>query len=155
MHNARWLKSVLAAGFAVFLSFSLGCSQSNELGTVPVSGKVTYQGKPVEGATVSFLAEGDARPATGISGADGVYKLMTLNYEGAMPGNYTVLVEKIETPPELTKVVSMEEAAKTGNQPLPKPKKLLPSQYGDATKSPLKFEIQAGRTNTFDLKLAD
>lgn len=29
-----------------------GCRAANELGTVPVSGKVTYKGEAIEGATI-------------------------------------------------------------------------------------------------------
>jgi prepilin-type N-terminal cleavage/methylation domain-containing protein len=58
-------------------------------------------------------------------------------------------------PAELLKPVTMEEAAKTGNQPLPQPKKLHPAKYGDAGRTPLKFEVKKGQTNTFDLQLAD
>ena len=132
-----------------------GCSSDNALGTVPVGGKVTYKSQPVSGATITFLGEGDARTATAITAADGTYHLTTLDSPGAMPGSYAVLVEKIETPAELNRLVSMEEAAKNAAKPLPQPKKLLPAKYADATKTPLKFEVKKGRSNTFDLPLAD
>ena len=137
------------------ITFSAGCSSGNALGTVPVSGKVTYKGQPVEGATVTFQGEGDARPATAITAADGTYHLTTLDSPGAIPGTYTVLVEKIETPAELNKLVSMEDAAKNAAKPLPQPKKLLPAKYADAAKTPLKHEVKKGQSNTFDLTLAD
>jgi len=132
-----------------------GCSQGNGIRTVPVSGKVTYKGNPVEGATISFFPEGDARPATAISGAGGVYHLMTLDAPGAMPSQYTVTLRKTDIPAESTKPVSMEDAVKMNSRPLPAPKELLPAKYGDATRSPLKFEVKAGKTNVFDLQLAD
>ena len=117
---------IAALAISLTLLTLTGCPASNELGTVPVAGKVTYKGEPVEGATVSFLGERDERPATAVSGVGGEYKLMTLTYDGAMPGKYSVLVEKVETSPEAAKVESMEEAAKRGNQALPKAKRLLP-----------------------------
>jgi len=40
-------------------------------------------------------------------------------------------------------------------QPPPAPKQLLPAKYGDAARSPLKFEVKAGQKNHFDLQLAD
>src|SRR5437762_13573359 len=80
----------------VFLALCLGCGQSNPLGPVPVSGKVTYNSQPVEGATVSFNPDGDGRPATAISAADGSYNLTTLNWQGAVPGQYTVVVRKTD-----------------------------------------------------------
>src|SRR5690348_11876448 len=74
------------------LAVCLGCGQRNPLGTVPVGGKVTYNSQPVEAATVSFIPDGDGRPATAISGPDGSYNLATLNWSGAVPGSYTVVV---------------------------------------------------------------
>jgi hypothetical protein len=139
----------------VATSFSAGCSSGNALGTVPAGGKVTYKSQPVSGAIITFLGEGDARTATAITAADGTYHLTTLDSPGAMPGSYAVLVEKIETPAELNRLVSMEEAAKNAAKPLPQPKKLLPAKYADATKTPLKFEVKKGQSNTFDLPLAD
>src|SRR5262245_31335728 len=96
----------------VQLSFCAGCVQPNRLGTVPVSGKVTYKGQPVSGATVSFIPDGEGRPATAITAADGGYKLTTLDADGAMPGQYSVVVRKSDVAADSTKPVSMEEALK-------------------------------------------
>jgi hypothetical protein len=151
-------KPLPAAALAVLLALVItctGCPSRNELGTVPVTGKVTYNGEAVEGATISFLGEANERPATAVSGSGGEYKLMTLNYEGAVPGNYRVLVEKVETSPEAAKVETMEEAAKRGNQALPKAKRLLPAKYADAEKSPLRFEVKSNQPNTINLDLSD
>jgi hypothetical protein len=146
----------MPAHLAAVLLLISGCSGVSGIsGTVPVSGKVTYKDQAVAGATVSFLGAGEARPATAITAPDGTYKLMTLDAVGAMPGQYTVVVEKTEIPPELTKSQSMEEAAAQGNQPLPQPKKLLPAKYGDPAKTPLKFEVKTGQANSFDLVLTD
>ena len=49
----------------------------------------------------------------------------------------------------------MEEAARNAAKPLPQAKKLLPAKYADGTKTPLKFEVKTGQSNTFDLPLAD
>src|SRR6266576_391459 len=93
-------------------AFTLGCGPSNPLGTSPVSGKVTYNGKPIEGATVSFIPDGDGRPATAITGPDGSYSLTTLNWPGAVPGQYTVILRKTDHVPASDQPVSMEEAEK-------------------------------------------
>jgi len=139
----------------VFLLLALGCSQGNPIGAVPVSGKVTYKGQPVEGATISFIPASETRPAIAISGPGGAYHLMTLDVPGAMPGNYTVIVRKNDVAAESTKPVTMEEAVKTNSRPPPQPKGLLPAKYGDAARSPLKFEVKTGQKNNFDLQLAD
>src|SRR5687768_7723562 len=124
-----------------------GCGPGNKLGTAPVTGTVTYRGQPVDGATVSFIPDGDGRPATAITKAGGAYQLTTLDSEGALPGQYTVLVRKMEISPASTQPVSMEDALKLNNRPPPPPKELLPAKYGDAAKSPLKFEVKKGQAN--------
>jgi cell division septation protein DedD len=140
----------IAAAVAVVVS---GCSRNS--GLVPVSGKVTYQGQPVPGATVLFMGDANSRPATAISGPDGSYSLRTLDSKGALPGQYTAVVSKTELSSDPGEPPSMEEAAKAANRPPPPPKKLLPAKYADAAKSPLKFEVKKGQTNSFDLQLAD
>ena len=132
-----------------------GCSRENPLGTVRVRGKVTYKAQPVAGATVTFVGEGDTKTATAITASDGRYELATLHFAGAMPGQYAVLVEKLETPPEKAQTGSMEEAAQNANRPLPRAKRLLPSRYSDAAKTPLHVEVKAGQANDFDLELSD
>lgn len=137
------------------LAVCLGCGQRNPLGTVPVSGKVTYNGQPVESATVSFIPDGDGRPATAITGPGGSYNLATLNWQGAVPGEYTVVVRKTDMALASTQPVTMEDALKLNNRPPPAPKELLPAKYADASRSPLKVEVKKGTKNAIDLPLAD
>ena len=137
------------------IALVIGCTKSGLPDTARVTGKVTYKGQPVDGATVSFIGDGNTRPATAVTGADGSYELRTLDTEGAMAGSYTVLVDKTDMPAELTQEVSMEDAAENANKPLPQPKKLLPAKYGDRAQSPLKFEVKDGADNNFDLELTD
>jgi len=134
---------------------SVGCGQRNPLGTVPVSGTVTYNGQPVEAATVSFIPDGDGRPATAITAADGSYNLATLNWQGAVPGAYTAVVRKTDMALASTQPVTMEDALKLNNRPPPAPKELLPAKYADASRSPLKVEVKKGQKNAIDLPLAD
>jgi hypothetical protein len=157
MNPPGLLQSVFRTALCLAASgaFFAGCSDGGVLGTIPVGGKVSYKGAPVAGATVTFMGQGDARPAVAVTEADGTYRLKTLDSEGALPGIYSVLVTKTEIPPELTKSVSMEEAAKTADQPLPQPKELLPAKYGNPAQSPLKAEVKSGATNTFDFNLED
>ena len=141
--------------FVLLLCCLAGCYQGNSLGTIPVTGKVTYNGQPVEGATISFMPDGQGRPATAISSSGGAYELSTLDSKGAIPGPYTVVVRKTEISLASTAPVSMEDALKLNNKPPPPPKELLPAKYADAAKSPLKFEVKKGQSNSFDLPLAD
>jgi hypothetical protein len=149
----RFLYQMSAVVVSIFLV--AGCGGGGVSGTSPVRGKVTYNGEAVEGATISFYSEAEGvRPAVAVSASDGTYELKTLDTAGAMPGKYVVLVAKTETPPELMKEVSMDEAAANAGKPLPQPKELLPPKYGDAAQTPFKVEVKSG-ANTIDLALVD
>jgi hypothetical protein len=137
---------------ACALSVSWGCSSSTGIdGTVPVKGKVTYKGQPVDGASVAFVGDSEKqRPAGAITAADGTYELKTGDSSGALPGAYSVLVTKSEA--AAVGEMSMEDAAKQGMPAAPK--QLLPAKYADPLQTPLKFEVKAG-PNTIDLPLED
>jgi hypothetical protein len=149
------LRGFISLCVAFSLVFCSGCGKANTLGTISVSGKVTYKGQAVEGATVSFVPDGTGRAATAFTTAGGAYDLMTLDSPGAIPGQYTVLVRKTEVSLASTQPVSMEDALKLNNRPPPPPKELLPAKYGDTTKSPLKYEVRKGQANSIDLQLTD
>lgn len=154
--RARLSRRNLLVCLAAGTLFATGCGGGGISGTVPVTGKVTYNGAPVAGATVSFIGDqASLRPAVAITEADGTFKLKTLDSEGAMPGSYTVAVEKTEMPAELTREMSMEEAESFNPKSLPAPKRVLPAKYSDPAQSGLKFEVKAGEANNFDLQLTD
>lgn len=106
----------------------------------PVSGKVLFNGQPVEGATVVFVPVGsDDATALKPSGAvqtDGSFTLSTYPHgDGAPAGDYVVLVTWY--PPDARQRVEEEEEA-----PTPK----LPARYSDAQQSPLKATVRDGPT---------
>ncbi len=82
--------------------FVPGCGpDAEQYETVPVSGVVTCQGKPVANATVNFTPKDDqgrtkgrrGRVALGMTDNDGRFKLTTYeNYDGAIIGKHTVTV---------------------------------------------------------------
>ena len=80
--------AVMAASLMIFA----GCGGLN--GRYPVSGKVVYNGEPAVGATVMFVRK-DAPSQThqGVVGEDGTFTLAGPAGDGALPGEYTVLVE--------------------------------------------------------------
>jgi hypothetical protein len=61
---------------------------------VPVSGVVNFDGKPVEGATVTFLSADGKLSAAGLTDASGAFSLTTGNQPGAFPGEYKIVVVK-------------------------------------------------------------
>jgi hypothetical protein len=76
-----------------------GCSDS--AGLVSVSGVVKLDGKPLAGATVMFNPKAaGARPAIGVTGQDGVFRLTTFkSNDGAPRGEYQVTIQAgAETP---------------------------------------------------------
>jgi hypothetical protein len=140
-----------------------GCGSGGIAGVYPVTGTVTYQGKAVEGATVSFLNESEGRPATAITTAEGVYELFTLDSSGALPGNYRVVVTKTEAGPEVAPDdlgfdpvtgadLSMEQSAANAGKRPAKIKDLIPSKYSSPTSTPLSVEVK-NSNNVIDLKL--
>src|SRR4051812_10168818 len=142
---------------SIFLSVLLtvgivlpGCSNSSRPPTYPVTGLVTYQGKPVAGAAITFVptvSEGEA--ASAITDANGKYALTTCRAgDGARPGEYRVKVSKQEEPTvdpsKMVKNLSIEEEQKISvesKKPRPPAKSLIPSKYQDEQTSGLAHTV--------------
>jgi hypothetical protein len=76
-----------------------GCTGKDPAGPklVPVSGAVSLNGKPVAGATVTFVPAGDTKGfgSKGKTDVDGKYSLTgNRGGAGAVPGNYKVTISK-------------------------------------------------------------
>lgn len=129
-----------------------GCPGGTAIeGTVPVTGTVTYQGTPVDGATVSFGPVGEGgRAASGLTSSSGEFTLTTLNVgDGVLPGKYRVTVSKVETQVPQAEGETMDyQAAK------PEVKHLVPEKYERAATSGLEAEVTVDGENrfTFDLQ---
>ena len=85
---------VLALAGGMLAGF--GCGSSN--GVYPVSGQVLYQGAPAVGAAVYFHRKSDGdrlheHVPQGIVGEDGTFSLTSPAGNGALPGEYAVLIE--------------------------------------------------------------
>jgi hypothetical protein len=156
----RRTDSLLWLGVVVCLAAMVGCGGQPTLSTEYVEGVVTVDGQPVPEATVTFVpvVEGQGAPATGMTNAQGVYKLTaTVTGEvaakaeaGTLPGEYHVGVMKnvIETP------MSQEEAEKAGVEytpadeyAAPKITYEVPQKYNNPRESGLKVTVQAGQNN--------
>lgn len=73
---------------------------------VPVSGRVTLDGRPLENADVVFQPAGANRPSSGRTDKDGLYQLMyKRGIEGARVGEHTVFItvspEVVRKPPRI------------------------------------------------------
>jgi hypothetical protein len=115
--------------------------------TVEVSGIVTMDGAPIEGANVIFYPSGgeESRLASqATTDREGRYRLQThlgggKFKSGIVAGQYVVAINKLDT-----------ESIKTTYAP---PKNLLPKKYADAKTSELKADVVAGKANEFPFEL--
>ncbi len=140
----RW-KSVAVLGLstAAFLLAS-GCGSSGPE-MAAVSGKVTYQGKPLEKGTISFVpVDPDKAAAHGVLGPGGAYELQTREPgDGAEVGDYRVAITDID-PESLN--------TELPGEPVKLPKSAIPKKYQDANTSGLTAKVESGR-NTKDFNL--
>ena len=116
-HRVLCRPLALAAAAALAVG-SAGCG-SGQLGTAPVSGKVSFNGAPVPGGTITFYPAGeggDSRPASGAVNPDGTFSLTTYEPgDGAVPGKYKVGF----SPPEMPAVEAPEGAHAAAPKPSP------------------------------------
>ncbi len=78
----------------LLLAIIAGCGRGG-LDTVPVSGRVTYQGAPLPAGTITFSPNNkdSGHAAWGDLDAEGRYTLTTIKTnDGALPGEYRVAV---------------------------------------------------------------
>jgi hypothetical protein len=71
-----------------------------------VTGQVTMDGKPLPNAMVIFVPKEGGATATGVTDANGNYKLISLDRTGALIGSHTVSITTVkkaeEAPPEVS-----------------------------------------------------
>jgi hypothetical protein len=133
-----------------------GCSK----GLVKVTGTVTLDDKPLEGAMVSFQPEDGGPPANGFTGSDGTFRLTTYSTgDGARPGDYKVTITKKDEAsvgPTPSDPQSMMDAMKhyqdKVNEHKAPPKPSLPPEYSDAAKTKLKCKVPPDGTLEFHLR---
>jgi hypothetical protein len=126
-------RAAMLAALLLPIAAGSGCGGAPEAAaklatTVPVSGKVTYKGKPLTHGTVDF--EPDAgRDAHGAIGPDGGYTLTTFNQgDGAVAGTHRVSISGLN-------------------------KKDLPLKYHAPSSSAIELEVSADTSDyPIDLK---
>lgn len=127
------MRSPSCVAIAAFIALvSAGCGNGMPR-TVPVSGRVTFDGQAPPGpGTVWFLTQEAAagfpsRPATGDFDKEGYYRAKTFDPgDGLLPGKYTMRIDCWETPPNME------------GKPV---KSFLPSKYQSADTSGFQVEI--------------
>lgn len=125
----------------------------------PVSGTVTINGQPLQGATLNFLSADGSRSAVGETDARGRYELTTFAPgDGAVPGEYRVAIMKYELMVDGAPIQSDEPPDdRPGDDPFaggpdPEPVNVLPEQYANIASSGLTATVVEGE-NTFDFAL--
>jgi hypothetical protein len=122
--------------------------------TKPVTVKVTYKGTPVEGATISFLAD---PAAYGRTDAQGQAKMKTyVEGDGAIIGTHKVTIIKAEAAVDNSAdVATTEYAPPDPNAPAAEAKNLIPAKYGSPATSGLTAEVKDSGTNEISFELTD
>ncbi len=114
-----------------------GCGGPGNIGQV--SGQVTLDGVPINGALVQFEPLAGNSPSGGMTDAAGNYTLTyTREIKGAEIGEHRVLI------------TTHNGGDPDASPPVPKSPERLPGKYNK--KSELRAKVEAG-TNTFDFKL--
>jgi hypothetical protein len=137
-------------GLGVFLLLLCVSCSSSEVPVYPVTGSVTWQGRPVQGATVLLYP---IHPDE--SGSTGAKRISPLGYtdqagnfsvssrgngDGAPQGDYVVTIE-------------LREERLVGEEMVRDGKNLLPMKYAHTKTTPLRCTVIAGenRLPSFDL----
>jgi hypothetical protein len=139
---------------AIWMMFTVslaGCSASGPE-TAPVDGVVTFGGKPVQYAMVSFLPQDipDGRTGFAQTDADGKFSHVItsgLTEDGAVVGTHFVTITE-GWPPD--QPIPMDDM---GMQKSP-PRGPWAQKYRDSASQALKVEVVAGKQNHFEFDLS-
>lgn len=165
----RWLASLFALSAVAWLA---GCSYEDEWtkslpATVEATGYLTLDGEPVDGASIVFApADGKTHAAKALSDSSGYFSLDAFpSKEGAVPGDYKILVTKtVETkggtpPPNSPAAKLSETAMEEGKAHAQEDTEevhwinVLPTKYNNPNTSGLKATIPEGGTSELKLEL--
>lgn len=175
MSRTQWQFCCFLFAVSGLLFCSLaGCGKKSLSGAAPVSGTVTYQGKPLEGATVMFRKQGQDLTsgglATATTDAQGIFALQsrvgpTDVVDGVVPGEYQVIISKSIPPNGMSEAdykqklaeedkIMAEKGVVPPDKQTPPKVEMLPAQYSDSQKTTLKATVPAGGDTSlkFDLK---
>ena len=150
--TGRGRSSLVALGGCLLLLAGCGDGDTGPA-TVPVSGTLTLNGTPVEGAEVTFVHEEFAAFAT--TDSEGRYELVP----GAVVGENKVVVSKWEGGPEMgggeeddgIDAEQMRMMAETGGAGMPK--QLMPEEHSREATTGLSFEVPEGGSDAADFDL--
>jgi hypothetical protein len=143
------LRRTVGLELAMVLVLVVGCGRAGTEPTGKVTGTVTYQGKPAEGAAVTFYPE-QGRPASGVTDAEGRFTVSTFaSGDGAVLGKHTVTIGEAaskESPP-----MPGTPGAENYRPPAPR----FPAKYADRSTTPFTATVEKGKKNEFTFDMTD
>jgi len=129
--------------FIALFYLCLGCGPKNELGRLPVSGKLSLNGAPLEKGTILFAPEQSRGVSSGADVLDGAYAIE--EHKGLTPGTYVV------------RIYAADEEGEDVEPQLPGPgiktkRERIPPKYN--LRSELKLVVEASQDEAvFDLDM--
>jgi hypothetical protein len=142
--SIRIPRAALGPLLVLLLAGAIGCGPPL-MG--PVSGRVTFKGKPVPMAVVCFQPR-SRQIGVGVTDNDGRYRLSSKKpLDGAYGGRHAVSVYPWQ-------LAVGQEPLDPAYTPPPEDRTDIPSKYRTPHTSPLSADVVAGRENTIDLDLA-
>jgi hypothetical protein len=145
----------MVAAFALLspaLALLAGCGQDTV--TVPVSGQITYQGKPVDRGRITFepvrLDDPNmpSRPSIAPIKPDGSFVLSTFQAsDGVQPGEYRVVIWSVQNEPGDEDWAHVGTTFDLGW--------LVPEKYGYSKSTPLTATVPAGKRVELNFELTD
>lgn len=129
---------------AALTPFTVGCGSSDEIAIAPVTGVVTQEGKPANGAVVEFFPD-NGRTSVGTTNSEGIYALKYGDLEGAAVGSCRVQITPGST--------AGPSAADQGSDVMAPPMTAPPSIVAMKDKVTVaqgqnKFDFELGKTKT-------
>ena len=132
-HLGRWM------ALGIMIVGLVGCGDGGPP-TGDISGKVSYDGKPIEDGAITFLAADGKAPTAGTTIKDGKYTALK------------VPVGKVKVQITGSKVVGQKKVYNTPNSPvMPITEQYVPAKYNDKTE--LTYDVTTG-SQTKDYELA-
>lgn len=128
---------------------------------IPTSGRVAFDGQPLEGAIVTFVPRSTgAVAASATTDARGHYNLLTPGAPrpGIAPGEYAVTIMKMETKQLVTEeqaaaAVAITPAGLSLPPPMTESIQVLPAKYRDPDESGFTATITETRRKSFDFSV--
>ncbi|MDR3232702.1 MAG: carboxypeptidase-like regulatory domain-containing protein [Planctomycetaceae bacterium] len=141
--------------FIVTLTIA-GCGRRGLQGLAQVSGTITLNGQPLDGATILLFPQADTRSASAISDAGGNFRIATLNTnDGVQPGNYLISVSKIHLEGDMPYAEKLRLIGEDREKEIPKAIQMesVPEKYTKPETSGLMVTVKSGRNEKLVLAL--